>query len=99
MSYRQKLTSKYLFLFAVGGALYVLIELLWRGWSHWTMFALGWAVFCIFRAYQRGARWDTPLWAQVLIGTAGITALEFMTGCVVNLWLGWGVWDYSGLPG
>ena len=41
MSYRQKLTSKYLFLFAVGGALYVLIELLWRGWSHWTMFALG----------------------------------------------------------
>ena len=27
------------------------------------------------------------------------TAAEFVTGCVVNLWLGWGVWDYSALPG
>ena len=98
MSYRQKLTSKYLFLFAVGGALYVLIELLWRGWSHWTMFALGGLCFVYLGLINEVLRWDTPLWAQVLIGTAGITALEFMTGCVVNLWLGWGVWDYSGLP-
>ena len=28
-----------------------------------------------------------------------MTALEFLTGCLVNLWLGWGVWDYSGLSG
>ena len=28
-----------------------------------------------------------------------ITVLEFCTGCIVNLWLGWGVWDYSGMPG
>ena len=20
-------------------------------------------------------------------------------GCIVNLWLGWDVWDYSGMPG
>ena len=36
-----KLFCKYSFLFDVGGALYVLIELIWRGWSHWTMFILG----------------------------------------------------------
>ena len=88
MSYRQKLTSKYLFLFAVGGALYVLIELLWRGWSHWTMFALGGLCFVYLGLINEVLRWDTPLWAQVLIGTAGITALEFMTGCV--LICGWG---------
>lgn len=40
-----------------------------------------------------------PLWQQILIGTCVITILEFMTGCVVNLWLGWNVWDYSGMPG
>ena len=40
-----------------------------------------------------------PLWQQVLIGAVGITILEFLTGCIVNLWLGWGVWDYSNLPG
>lgn len=22
-----------------------------------------------------------------------------MTGCIVNLWLGWNVWDYSTMPG
>ena len=27
-----------------------------------------------------------------------ITVLEFVTGCIVNLWLGWNVWDYSELP-
>ena len=27
------------------------------------------------------------------------TALEFITGCIVNLWLGWDVWDYSDMPG
>ena len=37
----HKLLNKYLFLFDVGGLLYVLIELIWRGHSHWTMFILG----------------------------------------------------------
>ena len=26
-------------------------------------------------------------------------SLEFLTGCIVNLALGWHVWDYSGMPG
>ena len=42
--------------------------------------------------------WDMPLWQQMLIGTAIITGLEFVTGCIVNLWLGWNVWDYSNVP-
>ena len=27
-----------------------------------------------------------------------ITAVEFITGVIVNLWMGLGVWDYSYLP-
>ena len=27
-----------------------------------------------------------------------ITTLEFITGIVVNIGLGWNVWDYSNLP-
>ena len=37
----HRLLNKYLFLFDVGGLLYILIELIWRGRSHWTMFLLG----------------------------------------------------------
>ena len=98
MSHRQKLINKYLFLFGMGGILYVFIELLWRSWSHWTMFALGGLCFIYLGLINEVLRWDTPLWQQVLIGAIGITALEFVTGCVVNLRLGWGVWDYNGLP-
>ena len=37
----HRLLNKYLTLFDVGGLLYILLELAWRGWSHWTMFVLG----------------------------------------------------------
>ena len=35
------------------------------------------------------------LWLRALIGATLITAVEFLVGSVVNLWLGWQVWDYS----
>lgn len=28
-----------------------------------------------------------------------VTIAEFYAGCVLNLWLGLGIWDYSALPG
>lgn len=34
----------------------------------------------------------------MLIGCVIITALEFAAGCIVNLWLGLDVWDYSQKP-
>ena len=30
---------------------------------------------------------------------AAITLVEFAVGCTVNLWLGWGVWNYANVPG
>lgn len=97
MRVRQYL--KYLFLFVAGGLLYNLVELFYRGWTHWTMFFLGGLCFVCLGAINEVIPWDMPLWWQVAIGSCIITALEFLTGCVVNLWLGWGVWDYSQLPG
>ena len=87
-----KQISKYSFLFDAGGVLYVLIELAWRGWSHWTMLVLGGLCFIYLGLINEVLSWDMPLWQQVWIGAAGITVLEFLTGCIVNLWLGWGVW-------
>lgn len=82
----------------IGGLLYIIIELIWRGYSHWTMFALGGLCFVCMGRINEVIPWNMPLWLQVLIGTVIITVLEFVTGCIVNLWLGWNVWDYSNVP-
>lgn len=62
------------------------------------MFALGGLCFVCLGLINEVLPWQMPLWQQVIIGTCIITVLEFLTGCVINLWLGWGVWDYSGMP-
>ena len=90
---------KHLVLAATGGLLYVILELVWRGRSHWTMFMLGGLCFVALGLINEVLPWDMPLWQQVLVGAAIVTVLEFVIGCVVNIWLGWLVWDYSGLPG
>ena len=90
---------KYLALTSVGGLLYVVLELVWRGRSHWTMLLLGGICFMALGLINEILPWSLALWKQMLIGVAIVTALEFITGCIVNLWLGWNIWDYSGLSG
>ncbi len=95
----RRTNCKNLNLAVVGGAIYVLLEMAWRGHSHWTMFLLGGICFLALGLINEVIPWEMPLWIQVLIGACMVTALEFLTGCVVNLWLGLDVWDYSNLPG
>ena len=86
-----------LILFLIGGLIYVFIELTARGRSHWTMFVVGGLAFflvgCINEKYRK-----MPLVKQMAIGAIVITTLEFLCGYIVNLWLGWNVWDYSNMP-
>ena len=89
---------KEIILWLIGGLIYMGIELMWRCYSHWTMFVLGGICFIIIGQINEVIPWNMPLWLQGLIGTAIITALEFIAGCFVNLCLGWGVWDYSTVP-
>lgn len=94
----MKIYHKNFVLGVLGGLLYVGIEILWRGYSHWTMFLLGGICFVCLGTINEIIPWCMPLWKQVLIGTAIITVAEFVVGCVVNLLLGWNVWDYSAAP-
>ncbi len=95
----HRLLNKYLILFDVGGVLYVIIEMTWRGRSHWTMFLLGGLCFLCLGFINEIFPWSMPVWQQMFLGACIVTILEFATGCIVNLWLGWDVWNYSNLPG
>jgi len=95
----MKQQAKYIFLLMSGGFIYSIIEILYRGYTHWTMFILGGVCFICLGLINELIAWSTPLWKQMLIGMTIITCLEFITGCIVNLWLGWDIWDYSNMPG
>lgn len=76
----------------------MLVEILWRGYSHITMFWLGAICFCIVGAINEDIPWELGMFWQMLIGAAVVTVLEFFTGVIVNIAFGLGVWDYSELP-
>lgn len=89
---------KYIILGFVGGVIYIIIELLYRGYSHWTMFVVSSIAFILIGAINEIIPWEVKLWKQMLLGSIIVTIVEFFTGCIVNLWLKWNVWDYSNLP-
>lgn len=101
MTKKEKLIQifyKYLLFFLLGGAVYFTIELLWRGYSHYTMFILGGICFILIGLVNEYFSWDMYIELQTLIGTVIVLILEFVFGCVINLWWGWNVWDYSNMP-
>lgn len=79
----------------VGSAGYSLLEILWRGFTHWTMAVTG--GLCFFFLYRLNLRRPREgVLRKCLRGTFAVTAVEFLVGCVVNRLLKWQVWDYSG---
>lgn len=81
-----------------GGLVYMGIEILWRGHTHWSMGVLGGVCF-VFIGLLDEWQDHPPLWIQMVQGAAIVTWLEFFTGLIVNVWLGLDVWDYSDMPG
>ncbi len=85
---------KSVFLFSLGGSAYTVLELLWRGRSHGSMFALGGICFVLIGQLQKLRK--MPL-ALLLVLSAGlITGLELVTGLLVNR--DYSVWDYRQMP-
>ena len=82
-------------LFVLGGAYYCLLELLWRGRTHWTMPLMGGTAITILYFVFSEKLSVGPV-AKCIACALLVTAAEFICGCIVNLWLGWDVWDYSG---
>ena len=85
-------------LFLWGGFLYYIIELLWRGYSHPSMFAVGGLCLLLVGGLNNFLPWELGFVWQALSGSVIITLVEFCAGLVLNVWLNLGIWDYSQLP-
>ena len=82
-------------LFVIGGSGYFLLELLWRGWSHVTMFVLGGICFVLI-GHLEEVEPKLPLWGRFLAGSAICTFGELLFGLLFNR--DYRIWDYRGLP-
>lgn len=95
--------SKNLVIFITGGTIYYLIEFVYKSLfssspTHWTMFLLGGLLALVIDLENEYIPWEMSLIKQGCLGALAITALEFIFGVVLNIWLGLGIWDYSNLP-
>lgn len=98
MKEKLKATLKHAVLALFGGCVYFLIEMAWRGHSHWTMAVLGGVCFVLIGEINEFIPWNMPLVLQGAIGSGIVTLLELVSGIILNLWLGLGIWDYSNMP-
>lgn len=80
--------------FAIGGAGYAIIELVWRGHTHWTMIIAGGLCFIIFSRIDEVFRKKTRVFKATLCAL-GVTAIELIFGIIFNLIFKMNVWDYS----
>ena len=87
-----------LIVFILGGVFYGLTEILYRGYTHWSMVLTGGAVAFTFYLLTPFLL-HTNIFFAAAVGALIVTFYEFSMGVVVNLWLQWDVWDYSALPG
>lgn len=86
------------FLFLLGGFLYYFLEIAVRGYSHYSMIICGGLAFLLSGMINQVMGFQVALISQMVLSACIITFLEFVTGLVVNVWLGIGVWDYSAMP-
>lgn len=90
--------QKMVILLLIGGLIYYGIEVAWRGYSHWTMALVGGICFVVIGGINEFFPWTMPLALQGVIGACFITAMELVSGLILNVWLGLGIWDYSAIP-
>ena len=92
--------KKILTLWAALGVMYVAMETVFRGYSHPSMLIVGGLCGVLVGAINQHPRfYNAPVVLQSAMGAVIVLAVEFLAGCVLNLWLGLGVWDYTGQPG
>lgn len=96
MSDSAKKILTYAMLVLTGGSVYVLIEIMFRGYSHISMFAVGGLCLALINLT------DVLFQGLGLIPKATVCGIiislaELAAGIILNVYMGLGVWDYSSL--
>ncbi|MDD4111932.1 MAG: hypothetical protein PHC56_02740 [Herbinix sp.] len=97
MLLRYNKLLQYILMFLIGGFVYGGIEVMSRGYSHISMMIAGGICFILIGSINKVYSREIPMIKQMAISALIITLVEFVTGLIVNVWLGLNVWDYSDL--
>ncbi len=92
----MKSIEKNIIIFIIGGFGYGIIEIIFRGFTHWSMIITGGSAFLIL--YLINESIQAPILLKAVAGASIITLLEFSVGLIVNVYFQLGVWDYTGIP-
>lgn len=84
-------------LFSIGAFGYGLIEILWRGYTHWSMLGAGGICFLFFGTISEKMK-KASLFVKSIVGSGVVTAIELVFGIIFNVILKKNVWDYSKMP-
>lgn len=84
-------------MFLIGSCGYGLIEVLWRGHTHWSMLCAGGVCFNIFSYISEKMKKAGKL-AKAFAGSIAVTSVELVFGLIFNVFLKKNVWDYSKMP-
>ena len=84
-------------IFGIGAVGYGLIEILWRGRTHWSMALAGGFSFLGLSKISERLK-NSCLFVKALAGCLFITTIEFIFGVLFNIILKRKVWDYSKMP-
>lgn len=92
----NRLYIQKIILFMIGGISYYTIELLWRGYSHISMFILGGSCFVLIGSIREyDFRLNRSLLPMQCLSSLIITLLELGFGLILNVVLKLDIWDYS----
>ena len=84
------------FVSVIGGLAYSLIEILFRGYTHWSMAFTGGVCFLLF--YVMNFSLNINIISKCFLASFIITSFEFIVGYFVNIVFKLNVWSYAELP-
>ena len=90
----MKVIEKCIFVFLIGGIGYGLLEIGFRGFTHWSMIITGGSALVSLYLINYTFP-NISIISKAIAGCIVITTLEFTVGLIVNKLYSFGVWDYT----